>query len=59
MQAHGDMVYLHRKTVNSAGNTWWYLRIEGTRKYGWIYDPYLTTKDSDENDDGIAKVMWC
>jgi hypothetical protein len=58
IQAYGK-VWLHCKTINSSGNTWWYVRIEDTQKYGWIYDPYLTTKDYDDNDDGKWEIKWC
>jgi eukaryotic-like serine/threonine-protein kinase len=52
-------VWLHCYVYNSYSNLWWWVRIDGTSKEGWIYADYLTGVDFDDNDDGRENIKTC
>jgi hypothetical protein len=52
-------VWLHCYVYNDYSNLWWWVRIDGTQKYGWIYASHLTGVDFDDNNDGREDITWC
>jgi hypothetical protein len=55
----GHLVHFHCWTINSYGNTWWYVRIAGTESYGWVSDFNLLGNSNDENGDGQIIFYQC
>ncbi len=43
---YGIRLWYHCYRVNSYGNTWTHVRIDGTNVNGWVYDAYLSNGGS-------------
>jgi hypothetical protein len=55
----GETVWLQCLEDNEYGNVWWYVRIAGTNNYGWISQDNFSSKDEDDNNDGIDGIVIC
>ncbi|GGY95480.1 hypothetical protein [Streptomyces nitrosporeus] len=55
----GNTLFFHCWTINSYGNVWWYVRVEGTGWHGWISDDNLVGTSVDENGDGQIIFYQC
>jgi hypothetical protein len=52
-------VWLHCYVYNSYSNLWWWVRIEGTSKTGWIWASHLSGVDFDDDDNGTWDYLPC
>ncbi len=58
--ADSTKVWFWCSVKNSAGNYWWWVRVDGESTYGWIYDGNLSLEVySDENGDGVIDWRSC
>jgi hypothetical protein len=57
--AQGKKVWLWCSVVNSYNHLWWWVRIDGTSTYGWMWDGNLKVSYVDDNHDGKTRIYSC
>jgi hypothetical protein len=58
--AQGTYLYLYCRVNNIYGNEWWFARVAGTSRYGWVSaDNLHWVQGGDDNGDGRYTLEWC
>ncbi|GAA0436761.1 hypothetical protein Aca07nite_45180 [Actinoplanes capillaceus] len=56
----GERVWFQCWSVNDYNNLWWYVRVAGTNKKGWISAANITAERmTDDNGDGVIADKMC
>ncbi|GIF23430.1 hypothetical protein BJ973_004042 [Actinoplanes tereljensis] len=57
--AKGAKFWIHCSWPNDYGNLWYYVRLEGTSTYGWVWEGDVSVSYTDDNNDGILTIYSC
>lgn len=57
--AEGKKVWLWCGVVNGNNHIWWWVWLDGTATYGWIWDRNLEVTYVDDDNDGRTRIYSC